>query len=300
MRQIGVVVALVVATAVAGTVTGCGAPQSTHPRPAGSTRPLTQAEELRISDAQQRLIQHCMKDKGFRYWEAIRLSLEESRNPGYVSDDVDWAREHGYGGRIRAKEDRARLANPNGTYRATLTEARRTAYDSALDEGTGARIVSAELPSGGTVRKRVGGCVGESEQRLYGDPETWFRAEKTVNSLQPLYVPKVLADKRFARALTAWSRCMERAGHPYKDPGAARQAGLRASGTSASAFERERTLAVADATCARDTSLRSIGEERETHYVNLLRGQYGDALDTYARLRRDALAHAERITGPRT
>lgn len=295
---------LFTATVVAAILTGCAGTRDTQPRTAeaaAEVRPLTDAEQLRISDAQQRLIRECMNRQGFSYWEAEKLSLEESRTLGYVSDDVEWARKHGYGSEIRAKEDRARSANPNAAYRKGLPPKRREAYDTALDEGVDAPVISAELPNGGTVRKRVGGCVAASEKELYGDSAAWFRAQKTTGSLQPLYVPRVMADPRFTKALTAWSRCMERAGHPYKDPGAARQAALRLGlkTTPGTAFAAERTLAVADATCTRDTGLRSIGEERETHYLNGLRGRYGEALDAHGRLQHKALAHAMEIVGPR-
>ncbi|MER7111638.1 hypothetical protein [Streptomyces sp. NPDC000229] len=298
------VAAAVLATVVATLGTGCtsgaehprntgGARNATATPVAGGLRPLTEAEQLRVADAQQRLIKDCMARKGFTYREAERLGLEESRTFGYVSDDVAWAREHGYGSRIRAKHERAKRANPNVTYRQGLSAERRAAYDKALDEGTDAPELTAELPTGGTVRKRVGGCVAESEEQLYGDPKTWFRAEKTAMSLQPLYVPKVMADQRFTAALRDWSQCMKRAGHPYRDPAEARQA-------PPGDFAAERKTAVADATCARDTRLRVIGKELETQYVNALRGQYGEALDTYARLRLRALAHAAKVVPPRT
>ncbi|ORT53961.1 hypothetical protein [Streptomyces sp. CB03238] len=297
-RTFAGVAAAVLATVVATLVTGCtgDTQHSRNPAVTAATnrlRPLTEAEQLRVSDAQQRLIKDCMARKGFTYHEAERLSLEESRTFGYVSDDVAWAREHGYGSRIRAKHERGRTANPNVAYRQGLPAERRAAYDKALDEGVDAPELTAGLPSGGTVRKRVGGCVAESEKQLYGDPKAWFRAEKTAMSLQPLYVPKVMADQRFAAALKDWSHCMKRAGHPYRDPAEARQA------AHALAFEAERKLAVADATCTRDTRLRVIGKELETRYVNALRGQYGEALDTYDRLRLRALAHATKLVAPR-
>lgn len=305
------VVTLLVVTTLGTGVAGCDVVTHTEKasRDRVDARPLTDAEQLRVADAQQRLIRDCMKDKGFPYWEAQRLSLEESRSLGYVSDDVVWAREHGYGSRIQAKETRARAANPNAAYRASLPEAHRKSYDAALDEGVEAPVMTATLPSGGTVRKQVGGCVARAERQLYGDPVTWFRAEKTVGGLQQLYVPQVMADKQFARALRAWARCMAAAGHPYKDPAEARRAGLRAALDQAAgrtsdlerkAFGEERAIAVADAGCARDTSLRSIGNARETHYANQLRDRYGDALDTYAQLQRRALARAAKVVEPRT
>ncbi|MFD5597831.1 hypothetical protein [Streptomyces griseorubiginosus] len=114
-------------------------------------------------------------------------------------------------------------------------------------------------------------------------------------------MPKVLADQRFSAALSAWSRCMKKAGYDYKDPGASRQAAIARSDRVAEpkVFEAERKLAVADATCARASDLRRIGEERERHYVAQLRDRYGDTLDTYFRLQHLAFDRARKIVGPR-
>ncbi|GGX04777.1 hypothetical protein [Streptomyces lomondensis] len=296
------VISLVLVSAV---ITGCGSaehtPRGTPSPSAGEARQLTDAEQVRISDAQQQLIGTCMRRQGFEFWEAERLSLEESRTLGYVLDDVGWARKHGYGSRIQAKEAAARASNPNLAYRRSLSEQRRQAYDEALDEGVDAPVIAAEIPGGGTVRKRMGGCVAEAEKKLYGDPRAWFRAEKAVGHLRSLYVPRVLADQRFSAAQNAWSRCMKRAGYVYRDPGAARQSAVARAHRAAEpeVFEAERRLAVADATCARNTGLRPIGEERESHYVARLRDRYGEALDTHTRLQHQALDRAEKIVGPR-
>ncbi|MDT0573597.1 hypothetical protein RM704_40205 [Streptomyces sp. DSM 3412] len=290
---------------VSAVISGCdGAPRSpatTERQETGAARQLTDAEQLRISDAQQRLIGGCMRRQGFEFWEAERLSLAESRTLGYVLDDVDWARAYGYGSRLQVEEAEARAANPNLAYRERLPEQRRTAYDEALDGGIDGPVISTEIPGGGTVRKRLGGCVAESEKKLYGDPREWFRAEKVSGHLRSLYVPDVLADRRFSAALEVWSRCMKRAGYDYEDPGASRQAAVARSDRVAEpgVFEAEKKLAVADATCARDADLRSIGEERESHYLDRLRDRYGEALDTYTRLQHRALDLARKIVGPR-
>jgi hypothetical protein len=290
---------------VSAVVTGCGgahnSPTTMGPPPPGGARQLTDAEQSRISDAQQRLIGACMRRQGFEFWEAERLSLQESRTLGYVLDDVAWARKYGYGSRLRAKDAAARAANPNLAYRKSLSEQRRHAYDDALDGGLDVPVISVKIPGGGTVSKQMGGCAAESEKKLYGDPQEWFRAEKTSGHLRSLYVPKVLADKRFSAAQDAWSHCMKKAGYDYRDPGASRQAAIARSDRAAEpkVFEAERKLAVADATCVRATDLRSIGEERERHYVAQLRDRYGDALDTYFRLQHQALDRARKIVGPR-
>ncbi|MFE3165769.1 hypothetical protein [Streptomyces sp. NPDC059224] len=266
---------------------------------------LTYAQDLRISDAEQHLITNCMRKQGFRFWEGKSLSLEESRPVGYVQDDVDWARSHGYGSRIMAKEDRARLDNPNIAYRKSLSRSRQMAYDIAMDGGRDAVELKSRTPTGGTVTKRSGGCSGRAEKALYGDPAAWFRSDTTVSNLRALYVGKLLRDKELKSAVAAWSRCMSKAGHPFPDPDAARQSTRKHSAEQTPAeeartFANETRIAVADATCARSVSLRSIGERREAHYISGLAEKYGSALDAHRRMQRGALVRAERIVPART
>ncbi|MDQ0905239.1 hypothetical protein QFZ22_001224 [Streptomyces canus] len=302
-----------IAALVSLALTGCTADTDAahHTSPAARAaataagEKLTYAQDLRIADAEQHLITLCMRKQGFRYWEEKPLSLEESRPVGYVQDDVDWARSHGYGSRIMAKEDRARLRNPNIAYRKSLSRSRQKAYDIAMDGGRDAVLLTSRMPSGGTITKQSGGCVGQAEKMLYGDPAAWFRADVTVSNLRPLYVGKLLRDKEFKSAMDAWSRCMSKAGHPFPDPDAARRSTRehRADQTRAEearSFANETRIAVADATCARSVSLRLTGERREAHYVGELTAKYGHALDAHLRMRRQALARAERTVPART
>ncbi|WP_020133732.1 hypothetical protein [Streptomyces sp. 351MFTsu5.1] len=294
-------------------LTGCSADSGTahgtspvaRAEAAGATDKLTWAQDLRISDAEQHLVTECMRKHGFDYQEEKPPSLEESRPVGYVQDDVDWARSHGYGSRIEAKEDRARLRNPNIAYRKSLSRSRQKAFDIAMDGGRDAVVLKSPTPSGGTISKQSGGCAGQAEKTLYGDPEAWFRSDVTVRNLRPLYVGKLLADKEFKSAVAAWSQCMNKAGHPFPDPDAARQSTRDHSAgqtpaEEARSFANETRLAVADATCARSVSLRSVGERREAHYVGELAGTYGSALDAHLRMQRHALTVAERTVPART
>ncbi|MFE1026987.1 hypothetical protein ACFW5I_20855 [Streptomyces sp. NPDC058818] len=302
MRRAYSVVCAITAVAAAF-VTGCTHDTDTRAATTAAQRAepreLTYTEELRLSDAQQRLIARCMTERGFTYHVFRPLSVEEHHPVGYVQDDVAWAREHGYGSRIRAKADKARLGNPNITYRESLSEERRASYDTALSGGSAARELSAKVPEGGTYRKRVGGCAAESEKRLYGDLATWFAADKTASGLQAHAMEAVLKDSRFTAAVERWSQCMRRAGHSHPDPGEAREAVRRQSQRlpEGEAFGAEREVAAADATCARETSLRTVAEEREAHHMDRLRGEYGDALETVRRIQRDALTRAEKIAG---
>ncbi|MFI8090197.1 hypothetical protein ACIF9R_18030 [Streptomyces sp. NPDC086080] len=295
--------------AVAAVATGCGgggdggdrrAEQDPRPRPPA----LTWQQELRVADAQQRLIRQCMERQGFTYWEDRGLTLEESRPVRFVQDDVAWARTHGYGGRIEAKSLRVHERNPNGTYRQSLSGTRRTAFDTALDGGDDARTLRAPLPAGGEIRKRLGGCTEEAERTLYGDPVVWFRTSKTVSGLNALYGEQLMTDRQLVAAVTAWARCMKDAGQPYEDPWAAREAvRVRTSrlgeARADEAFAAERRTAVADAACARKASLRAVATARETHHLDRLRDRFGKDIDTYRHLGQRAYDRAVRIVPER-
>ena len=298
---------LCAALAVTGTVvTGCGhGPDSGTPGPATAVpRPLTWQQELRIGDAQQRLTRRCMNSHGFAYREDRTLTLRESMPVRYVQDDVAWARQYGYGGRIEARQDRLRLHNPIAAYRQSLSATRRAAFDKALDGGDDVQVLSAQLPGGQEVRTRLGGCTKAAEKALYGDPADWFRASKTATGLPALYDEQLLRDRQLTTAVTAWSRCVKRAGLSYADPQAARDAvrentARLGTGGADKAFATERRTAAADATCARATSLKTVATARETYYVDRLPGRYGEALDTYRRLERQAYDRAVRIVPQR-
>ncbi|MFR9794380.1 hypothetical protein ACL02U_00475 [Streptomyces sp. MS06] len=315
-RTFGWVCAVAVAAALTATATGCAAqPSGKEPRSGAAgaatarpapVRPLTWQQQLRISDAEERLTKQCMNRHGFSYWETRILTLEESRPVRYVQDDVEWARRYGYGSGIDMKADRARRHNPNAAYRGSLSAARRAAYDTALDGGDQARLLTAQLPGGrGEVRKRLGGCTAEAESKLYGDPVAWFHAAKIATNLRPLYVPELMRDKRLRTAVAAWSRCMRQHGYSYDDPQAAhdavrqRTALSERSATAGEALKAERETAVADARCARETSLKSVGTACEKLYVGRLRKQYGSTVDTYWLLMRTAFKHAEELVQPR-
>lgn len=298
--------AVAVATAVAATgcVGGGGGGDRKAPEQGPRPAALTWQQELRISDALQHLIARCMKSQGFTYWVERELSLQESRPVRYVQDDVAWARKHGYGGRIGAKNQRILERNPIGTYRQKLSPTRRAAFDVALDGGDEARTLRAPLPKGGEIQKRSGGCTEKAERTLYGDPETWFRTSKTVMSLNGLYAKDLMTDRQLTSALAEWERCMKRAGQPYKDPQDARDAAsLRTARLGAAradeAFAAERRTAVADATCARQNSLRAVAAAREDHYTDRLRDRYGEDIDTHRRLGRQAHDRAVRIVPER-
>ncbi|MEU6255665.1 hypothetical protein [Streptomyces sp. NPDC047043] len=284
------------------TLTGCGVPDRSPAAPVAA-RDLTRAEDLRVSDAEQRLVKRCMNRQGFHYWEWHPLTQEESRPVGYVQDDVAWAREHGYGSRIDAKATWARLHNPNGAYRRSLSGERGRAYDQALDGGPDTPVLTAEVPGGGTIRRKAGGCTGEAEERLCGDLKTWFRADKVADNLRLLYVPELMRDQLFRTALRRWSVGMRQASHPYDDPGEAQEAAREGTrGRTGKAFERgvQGREGHRGGRCRlRPCNLAQVRRAREAHYIEKLTDRYGDELATHRRLPWQALARAQKFVGPR-
>lgn len=265
---------------------------------------LTWQQELRVADAQQRLMNRCMKRHGFTYWEDRSLTLEESRPVRYVQDDVVWARTHGYGGRIDVKSEHVRERNPNGSYWQALSASGRTAFAIALDGGADAKTLVAPLPDGGEIRKSLGGCTEEAERELYGDPAEWFRTGKIATGLTALYGQDLMKDRQLTATVRAWARCMKNAGQPYQDPQAAHDAvrvntARLGEARAEEAFATERRTAVADATCARETSLRAVASAREAYHQGRLRDRYGDDVDTYRDLGQRAYDRAVRVVPAR-
>lgn len=293
--------AAAVAVVVVGCTTTSAGPVSeadaAHAAPAGAgvtERAVTDAEQVLVDQARELLIEDCMVAEGFRYWPAPVAGVEDRKGSGYVLDDVDWAREHGYGSDRRDRIVAIQRNDPNHAYANALPEAERLRYSETLDGDPSAGMLTAELPVGGTVQTPSDSCVARAKGELYGDFATWFQAEKIATNLVGLYADDLVADERFETALTAWSECMRERGHDYRDPPAIREdlPSLTEGLSTTKARDVEKELAVAEAVCAtRETSLVSTTRELESEYRDGLR-QYRDDVATYHRLQHAAVEHA--------
>ncbi|MFF8017998.1 hypothetical protein [Streptomyces sp. NPDC007929] len=299
-RRLSTVAGVLLALAVA--LTGCGAVAE----PAAGTRPaapggapLTEAQLAVIDRAELVLTKKCMARHGHPFWVAASMRADELRAPGYVLDDVGWAHRHGYGGRIQRKALATKRHDRNIAYRAGLSEAEARAYVRALSGGPGSELLTTSLPGGGKVRVGNGGCEAEARKRLYGDPSVWFRVDKVATNLTPLYVPRLLRDEHFTKAQRRWAACMRRAGHSYPDPTAIRAALPRLTQDldAGRAHATEVRLAVAEATCARETGFAETARRLEREHSAPVRARYARDIATRDRLQRAALARAERLLG---
>lgn len=299
------ITALTAFTAVGCTSSVDDGPRDAHPEQdsvhrslKGHERDLTDAEEVLVEHAESILVKKCMEGEGFRYWVAPMAGVAERQGNGYVLDDVNWARAYGYGGEFEKKAERARLADPNAAYANALPKADLVRYTKTLDGDLSKGELSVDLPSGGTVSTTSTGCLAEAKGKLYGDTASWFRVNKIATSLTPLYVPHLVKDQRFVKAVEAWSRCMRKAGHAYASPGEIREErhALTQGMSAARAHAAEVQLAVTEATCAVKTSLGKTARALEREYRAKKLQRYSEDIAAYQRMRLAALARAESIT----
>ncbi|MFI9832911.1 hypothetical protein ACIHIX_35095 [Streptomyces sp. NPDC051913] len=279
-------------------LTGCLADTGADTSGPVPGRELTRAEERRLEQAEHLLIQRCMERKGFEYrvWPQVDADTDRAFRYRIVQDDIAWAREHGYGEQLRRaffkmKKHHERLAAQDAP-----TPAQHERYTTALLGSPGTPMLTVRLPSGGTVRSPNGGCTGTARTQLYGDAEAYFEADRVATDLAAAYVPKVLRDPRYTAALKAWSGCMRKeTGGSYADPDAARaDVRKRAKGLSVSqAHEVEVEVAVAEATCAHRTSLRSTLTRLDREYGAPWRKRYADEITRSNRLKLAALRRAD-------
>lgn len=256
-------------------------------------RDLTVAEEIEIDRAEEELVGKCMERQGHPYWPAPVPGIEQRKAGVYVVDDVDWARRYGYGRPFDIAAEEARRSDPGVSYPNALPKRERIRYSRALDGDFG-DVITAELPSGGTIRTPREGCYAEAQERLYGNHPTWFRVKKTVTGLSPLYVPRILRDERLVAAVKAWSRCMNESGNPFRSPDEIREKrDALVKGMNASqAQSAEVKLAVTEAQCARRTSLGKTARSLEGEYREKTLRDYPKEFRTYQQMRMAALSRA--------
>ncbi|WP_407564696.1 hypothetical protein [Streptomyces sp. 184] len=295
---------LAAAAATLALLTGCTGDGTSKAGPAGAAGPareLTRAEQARLEDTEQRLVRRCMGRRGFWYWVFPRVGADTERafSDDFVQDDVAWAREHGYGGRLQKAFFAQKKRDRNVAYRKGLTSDERKRYNDALSGGPDSPVLSVKLPGGSTVGSMLGGCELAAREKLYGDAEAFYRAEKVATNLSALYSPRLMRDKRFTAGVRAWSACMRKAtGRAYATPDAARvEAEERTRGLSGErAHAVEVGLAVAEATCAQETSLAATLADLDRTYGDPVRKRYGEEIATANSMRLAALERADRAS----
>ncbi|QMV24002.1 hypothetical protein GQS52_21915 [Streptomyces sp. SCUT-3] len=253
-------------------------------------RPLTAREKSLLYDAEQTLVQQCMREAGFRLWKTPENPLPEHRDFPYAVDDADWAREHGYGSGLRQRVERLRAEDPNRRYLQGLSPQRRQAAVTALNGTDPQDGPHATLPMGAQVSRSSEGCTSAAQRELYGDLDAWFTAQMITDTLPSIRRARVLDDAAYTTAVGKWSSCMRRRGHDHADPGEARAAFAEPHGTAPS--RREVRTAVDEAECAADSGLAATARRLDRHHGRRLDEQYRGEIRDRTRLERAALPRA--------
>ncbi|MFG2131688.1 hypothetical protein ACGFNV_28245 [Streptomyces sp. NPDC048751] len=136
---------LALAAALAAGLVGCSAGDGTEASP-GVPAPASATERSLLYDAEQTLVQRCMKRHGYTLWK--------------VPEHPVWRYAQSLGAERRA----AALDTLHGRKRNALT---------------------VQLPSGAEVGRSDEGCTAEAERELYGDLTAWFRAEAAATHRSP-------------------------------------------------------------------------------------------------------------------
>lgn len=244
---------LVIAAAISGVALANSS--GTQREATSDPGPVTEQEKALLYRAEERLIRHCMADNGFEYHEIPPPADNAApRDFPYVIDDVAWAREHGYD----VAEEGRPVPNPNTAPFEKLSAARQQAWQKML-VGEGAQV-SATLPDGPRYSISGEGCISDARRALFGDLARWYQASKLTEHLPNLVQREVRADPRYDAALADWASCLGRHGLDVASPTELRDQLFSRTRTMKPAAARaaETRTAVAEARCARSTSLSRV------------------------------------------
>ncbi|MFI1360452.1 hypothetical protein ACH4TV_43775 [Streptomyces sp. NPDC020898] len=277
------------------TLTACGpgdvavlaAPDAALPRQA------TAGELAMLSRAEDILERRCMARAGFHLPAAPEPARTGPQPPpmALVLADVPWAREHGYGSRVRTPEETARLRanDPVGDYVRALSPQRRAKALRAW-QGGGVDTIEVTLPGGTTTGRSTRGCTSEARGELYGDFRVWFGADAVDRGATALAMSRAQADPAYTKALRRWSDCVAGRGLPHESP-----QGLRAALGDSAPASKEAEYAVTEAACAVDSGLAEVAVEVEERHLADVRERYRADVTNARRMRLAALPKAERI-----
>jgi hypothetical protein len=249
-----------------------------------------QARDLSLlSTAEQLLIRACMQGHGFSYWPIPASQFAPVQSYPLVVTSIRWARANGLSGIPVFSSD------ANQRYYNHLPASRQSAYSNALVGEAGGPAVQVALPSGGIEGASSQGCEARAESELYGNYRAWFQASTVARDLPLLWLPMILADRRYQRAVGWWSGCMRAKGYRYSSPGLAAAAFQRSASSRLS--RAEVAVAVAEAVCANQTRLTSVLSSLSKEFSAKVKRKYQSSLNAEWRLERNALPRARRLLG---
>lgn len=254
-----------------------------------------------LRSSEQGLIADCMAEQGLQYEISATppddpLQTAARRHFRYGTDDIAWAREHGYGLSRPLASETNELAGegPNQQHVESLSKADRKVWDEALN-GTEDGELDVQLESGRTVFMRTEGCVAEARKILYGDLGKYLFFTYTVRELTENAQARVYDAPEYKAALDEWSDCMQAAGYSSSDTFELREnvRGRTEALGEDEAWLIEQATAVDDATCNREVGLYETASRLEGELTQEALEGSQDTVLQYLEMRAAALEAAE-------
>ncbi len=287
MRQAGLALRASLFCLITIAVAGCS--QSATEDRSSSVLPaaLSNEDKRSLLLAEQALVSACMVKKGFEYRVIPPPPEATGTRPIFGTEDVAKARREGYGIDHTEEQhtDVPHEANsdgpprdPNAVYVQSLSPTENEAFDAALWGAAGSRQGAVTLPSGMQIGFPLTGCYSAARRKLYGKDLNRFMTVSTfVENLEGEITRRVRGDRRMIDRLKAWRVCVKTHGYHFQDPGEAIEAATVQS-------ESERQIAVADATCARETGLVKAGKRLLQSYRRDVFDEFEGRIITYNEL----------------
>lgn len=253
-----------------------------------SDRPVAATDDELLHQATERLIAQCMDRHGFEYAEQSPSS-SESTLPR-VLDDVEWARENGYGDLFGARGVPA--PDANSRILAAMTSEQQNAWNTTL-MGTGHRLV-VNLPDRGRLSTSNNGCTAEAQRTLYGDLAGWYHARRAVDHLGSYVNDEVIANPEYRTGLASWVRCVRERGLVASNPTQLRQL-VAPESTGGRAHPKEIAAAVAEAACGSSTGFAATSAALERTFRPKIERRFAPELDALKSFKHKALPRARQV-----
>ncbi|MFI6086053.1 hypothetical protein ACIBBB_34815 [Streptomyces sp. NPDC051217] len=299
-RRRAVVAALLAVGLVGACQSSTGSPRPDRPDTGTGitlTQGLTEQEKDLLHEAEQKLTQSCMRERGFRMWITPRWPIPQDRDFPYGVHDARWASVHGYGSAFIAQRETLRTSDPNRRYFSSLSAADRQRAVDALHGRKTAERLEVVTPGGVSVGRFDDGCTAQAQRTLYGDLNAWFTASTLAQALDEQRRRQVVNDKAFTKAVTTWSHCMRTRGFAYDSPDQARAAFMDNSRAGTAPGRKEIRTATAEARCADLTGLSSTTRRLDERYGEQTRKAHPSVYRTKSQLEHDALTRARTLAG---
>jgi hypothetical protein len=261
---------------------------------------LDEDEERLLSYAEATLASRCMAKRGLKY-VARMAPRDDRRRAKWGTEDVAYARKHGYGVELASSVDKFVREDPNANL--GLSPDQQRTWEEAYF-GTDSTRIRVTLPDGDQYEAPGTGCLAEARKELYGDLQQQTRLFYYMQALRLDAANMVKADPAYLAAVDRWRRCMQSRGYSYPNPlGAIEDATLsyRRFGPKghARARTREIQIAVADATCGKQSKLVAVATEKERLYQSQVMQEHEGDVVAFHELYSVALGRAKRLLDQR-